>query len=603
MKRVDIINTIGKEFLDSNIENDEFSYKKGLESIGKNYLDYINPNAKRKYKDLDIRFVKDNVSVLVETKQTLSRSSMEADIQQLQHYINYEKELTNNKIIAILAATNNDKLYVWNNVIEDISLDNYNVEETTIKPMQEYLDQFFGTKNNKIKVIQSTYELNELLHNYGIKEEIRSQFVGSCLLALKNNVSFKNLSNKQIRAGIEETLTHLLNDDINKAVKLVILKEKVIDSQYVKKLTQEQFCEILEFIKNNILPFINDKNLAGQDLLNLFFTTFNKYVGKADKNQAFTPDHIAHFMSKVVEVNRKSVILDPCCGSGAFLVRAMTEALNDCTTEKERDNIKSNQIYGIEDEEKAFGLSTTNMLIHGDGNSNVIKGSCFEKLDDLTDKGINVVLMNPPYNATRNHCNPEYVKTWTKQTKQDPSKGFHFVYEVAHKIGTGKLAVLLPMACAIGSNKDIVYFKEKMLEENTLEAVFSLPNDMFHPGSNVCACCMVFKLGQRHKNDSSEGTFFGFFKDDGYVKRKNLGRVERDEGVWKQIEAKWINLFSNSKVVSGLSAIKRVSAEDEWLAEAYMETDYTTLEPKDFEKTIRSFYSYKIQSGEFYNAR
>ena len=92
MKRVDIINIIGKEFLDSNIENDEFSYKKGLESIGKNYLDYINPNAKRKYKDLDIRFVKDNVSVLVETKQTLSRSSMEADIQQLQHYINYEKK-------------------------------------------------------------------------------------------------------------------------------------------------------------------------------------------------------------------------------------------------------------------------------------------------------------------------------------------------------------------------------------------------------------------------------------------------------------------------------------------------------------------------------
>lgn len=596
MKRVDIINTIGKEFLDSNIENDEFSYKKGLESIGKNYLDYINPNAKRKYKDLDIRFVKDNVSVLVETKQTLSRSSMEADIQQLQHYINYEKELTNNKIIAILAATNNDKLYVWNNVIEDISLDNYNVEETTIKPMQEYLDQFFGTKNNKIKVIQSTYELNELLHNYGIKEEIRSQFVGSCLLALKNNVSFKNLSNKQIRAGIEETLTHLLNDDINKAVKLVILKEKVIDSQYVKKLTQEQFCEILEFIKNNILPFINDKNLAGQDLLNLFFTTFNKYVGKADKNQAFTPDHIAHFMSKVVEVNRKSVILDPCCGSGAFLVRAMTEALNDCTTEKERDNIKSNQIYGIEDEEKAFGLSTTNMLIHGDGNSNVIKGSCFEKLDDLTDKGINVVLMNPPYNATRNHCNPEYVKTWTKQTKQDPSKGFHFVYEVAHKIGTGKLAVLLPMACAIGSNKDIIYYKEKMLEENTLEAVFSLPSDMFHPGSSVCACCMVFKLGYRHKNDNSEGTFFGYYKDDGYVKKKNLGRVERDEGVWKQIEAKWLNLFLNKKTVSGLSAVKKVSADDEWLAEAYMETDYSTLNTLDFEDTVRSYYSYVIKN-------
>ena len=74
----------------------------------------------------------------------------------------------------------------------------------------------------------------------------------------------------------------------------------------------------------------------GQDLLNLFFTTFNKYVGKTDKNQAFTPDHIVHFMCKVIGINRNSKVLDPCCGSGAFLVRALTEALDDCQTEAER---------------------------------------------------------------------------------------------------------------------------------------------------------------------------------------------------------------------------------------------------------------------------
>ena len=48
----------------------------------------------------------------------------------------------------------------------------------------------------------------------------------------------------------------------------------------------------------------------GQDLLNLFFTTFNKYVGKTDKNQAFTPDHIVHFMCRVTGVNRKNMNLE-----------------------------------------------------------------------------------------------------------------------------------------------------------------------------------------------------------------------------------------------------------------------------------------------------
>lgn len=70
------------------------------------------------------------------------------------------------------------------------------------------------------------------------------------------------------------------------------------------------------------------KSTSGQDLLNLFFITFNKYVGKSDKNQAFTPDHITDFMCKITGVNKHSVVLDPCCGSGSFLVRAMTQALD-----------------------------------------------------------------------------------------------------------------------------------------------------------------------------------------------------------------------------------------------------------------------------------
>ena len=275
---------------------------------------------------------------------------------------------------------------------------------------------------------------------------------------------------------------------------MVILKNKVLDSQDVRDLKAENIQEILKKIDDDILPYINDRSTMGQDILNLFFTTFNKYVGKADKNQAFTPDHIVHFMCQVVGINRNSRVLDPCCGSGAFLVRAMTEAMDDCATEEERKEVKKKQIYGIEAEETAFGLSTTNMLIHSDGNSNIRMGSCFENDDFIKDAKINVVLMNPPYNAQRRYSNPAYVKNWKKDAKEDPSKGFHYVHYIASKVKTGKLAVLLPMQCAIGSSKDIQDFKEKMLQEHTLDAVFSLPADVFHPGASANACCMVFNL-------------------------------------------------------------------------------------------------------------
>lgn len=602
MKRSKIISTIGEKYLTSNIENEEFSYGKALNKIGKNYIDYLTNDAKRLYKDLDIRFANDRLSILVETKQELNTSNLLDGLIQLQNYVNFEKELTNNKIVAILASTNKEEIYVWYYDNEMLDINACSKQDRKIKKFEEYENFFFGTKNDKISLIKNTYSLNELLHKKGINEKVRSQFVGTCLLALKNSLVYEGLSTQQIIAGVEEILKNLLDGDMNRAIKLTVLDEKVLKSQDVRELKNSDFTEILNFINKNILPSINDKSIQGQDLLSLFFTTFNKYVGKADKNQAFSPDHIAHFMSKVVGVNRNSIVLDPCCGSGAFLVRAMTDALADCDDDKQRELVKKQHIYGIEAEDNAFGLSTTNMLIHGDGNSNIIKGSCFTEMDYLQQKSINVVLMNPPYNGTSRYCNPEYTKTWKKDTKSDPSKGWHYVYYIASKIKTGKMAVLLPMPCAIGSNSDILYYKKKMLEENTLDAVFSLPSEMFYPGASVVACCMVFNLGIRHDSPSNRDTFFGYFKDDGLVKKKNLGRVEREPDAWKKIEEKWLELYYSRKTEIGLSVTKKVTAEDEWLAEAYMETDYSLLSEKDFQHTLNDYLSYQIKIGEKYES-
>lgn len=310
MIRTDIITTVGRKYLTSNIENEEFSYGKALKEIGKNYTDYLSDDAKRTYKDLDIRFANDKLSILIETKQNLSGKDLKDGIIQLQNYINFEKQLSNNQVIAILASTNQDKIYVWYDIATRITIENYQKIEKKLKTFKEYENIFFGTKNDKLKIIQNTYDLNELLHKYGIKEKIRCQFVGTCLLALKNGLIYKGLSTTQIIAGIKENLSKLLNNNLNKARKLVLLDNNVLNSQDVTDLKNEQMQEILETIRNNILPFINDESTQGQDLLNLFFTTFNKYVGKADKNQAFTPDHITQFMCHVLNVNKNSRVLD-----------------------------------------------------------------------------------------------------------------------------------------------------------------------------------------------------------------------------------------------------------------------------------------------------
>ena len=605
MIRADIISSVGREYLTSNIENDEFSYPKAFSSAALPFKPIRNRNG-RAFEKLDIRFVKDNVTVLIETKQSFTVS----DQIQLSAYVEYEKALTGNKTVAILANTINDNIKVWRGVVSDSDLMS---KETALRTMDEYVDFYISKINDKEKVMKNTYELNNLLHRHSIPEELRSQFVGTCLLALKNGLDYSipSLTATQIRARIKEVLQELLNDDLNKATKIVLLNKNVLEDQYVRQLKIEAFREILKFIEDNILPFINDKSTSGQDLLNLFFVTFNKYAGKKDKNQAFTPDHITDFMSKITGVNKHSVILDPCCGSGSFLVRAMTQALDDCATGAEQENIKKHQIFGIEFDENIYGLATTNMLIHSDGNSNIRQGSCFALADWIKEAKPNIILMNPPYNGQRIHLPKSYVDTWAKDKKEDPSKGLYFVKYIADTLNSinhhAKLAVLLPVACAIGTSGEIARLKEEILKENTLDAVFTLPNEIFYPGASASACCMVFKIGTKHSDVSNPDTYFGYYKEDGFKKKKNLGRVEQIDACtgkskWVEIEKQWIELYRNRQSVDGLLATHKVNGDDEWLCEAYMKTDYTKLTEEDFQQTINDYLAYLIKEGNIYES-
>ena len=605
MIRADMVATVGREYLTSNIENDEYSYPKAFAAQSLTFNPIRNKTG-RAFEKLDIRFVKDNVTVLIETKQNFTV----ADEEQLSAYVEYEKALTGNKIIAILANTTNDNVKVWRGVISDGDL---MPKEIALRTMDEYVDFYTSKINDKEKVMQNTYKLNEMLHRHSIPEKLRSQFVGTCLLALKNGLDYStpSLTAAQIRTRIKEVLEDLLNSDINKAEKLALLNRNVLGDQYVRQLSIAAFREILKFIEDNILPFINDKSTSGQDLLNLFFVTFNKYVGKSDKNQAFTPDHITDFMAKITGVNKHSVVLDPCCGSGSFLVRAMTQALDDCATAAEQENVKKHQIFGIEFDENVYGLATTNMLIHSDGNSNIVKGSCFALADWIKDAKPNVILMNPPYNGQRIHLPASYVNAWKKDKKEDPSKGLYFVKYLADTLNSinhqAKLAVLLPVACAIGTSGEIARLKRKILEENTLDAVFTLPNEIFYPGASASACCMVFKIGIKHTDISNPDTFFGYCKDDGFKKKKNLGRVEQIDSAtgksrWVEIEKEWIELYRNRRSVDGLSATHKVSGDDEWLCEAYMKTDYKKLTERDFQQTINDYLAYLVKEGHIYES-
>lgn len=641
MTRHEITERIGSQFLTSNIEGGEYSYVK--EAGGRRKLKKALGRDFDHYK-LDIRFENNDIVVLVETKQNF----VDADAGQLRDYVDEEKALhPSKKIIAILANTNNDNIRVWKSFVDDEHLLE---DETVLDCMANYVKLFdISLQNDRETVLKNTLALNELLHKNDIDENKRSQFVGTTLLYIKKMVKQTGLSAVDdemkkrlnqvwtmmeppaIRTAIKSTLDELLNGSENKQKKIELLQKNVLEDQKVQKLTKDNWINILNTILFNIYRYINADSSEGQDILNMFFIAFNKYTGKADKNQAFTPDHITDFMCRVTDVDRTKVVLDATCGSGSFLVQAMVKELADCRkgrTESEAqkliEEVTEKHIYGIEIEEKAYGLSTTNMLIHGDGNSNIKYASCFDCEEFIKQANPDIILMNPPYNAKPKGIPDKYKTNWgkAKDGKEDPTKGYVFIQFISDVIKsineerehdglprkTVKLAVLLPVSAAIGSNTIITESKEKMLKDNRLEAVFTLPAEIFYPGASVNACCMLFTLGLPHINadGTTNETFFGFYREDGFKKKKYLGRVEQFDSdgnsKWREIEKQWLKLFRNKKVVDGLSATAEVTASDEWLCEAYMKTDYSTLTQDHFQQTVNNYLSYLIKEGYIYES-
>lgn len=639
MERDEIANRIGAGYRTSNVENGEYSYiraaggKKALiKALGHPII----------HSRIDMRFEDGDFVLLVETKQ----SFVDEDEEQLKDYLEEEQAIHPGKsVVCMLANTSDDKIRVWKSVIDD---EHYLVDETVVDDIEHYKCLFNPNKqNNREKVLKNTYELNELLHKKDIDEKLRSQFVGTTLLYIKDmiariNVStnegelmgelkktWSRMSSVEIRAAIGNTLNRLLDGSDNKTKKVELLKKNVLDDQKVIKLTLESWIEILSAIIVNIYNYIDTNSPEGQDILNLFFIAFNKYTGKADKNQAFTPDHITDFMCKLTEVDRTKKVFDGTCGSGSFLVQAMVKELADCKRGKSdaeamrlMNAVTSKNIYGVEIEEKAYGLATTNMLIHGDGNSNIRFDSLFKCESFIKEADPDIILMNPPYNAKPIGIPKKYKKTWGKSAngKEDPTKGFvfiHYISDVLKKINDErerdnlpkkeiKLAVLLPVSAAIGTTNIIKHEKQIMLEDNTLDAVFSLPNEVFYPGSSVCVCCMLFTMGRPHKNADGavKETFFGYYKDDGFKKKKTIGRIEQFDSdgnsKWKSIENRWLSLFRNRTVVDGISATHIVDYNSEWLCEAYMKTDYSKLCEAEFQKTLSNYVAYLVKEGKVY---
>ena len=432
---------------------------------------------------------------------------------------------------------------------------------------------------NTQKIYDITRSINNNLHiNFGVKNLYHRMIFTACaLVAERYGAMLEGLKGREfsmLHNAILSTINKSLEDDKRQNAKLHILED--VYTKIEMNFAENQKA-IDDFIADvcTISDSINSNEWRGEDVMGIFFNEFNRYKKKSEAGQVFTPEHITSFMYRLIGVTQNDYLGDFTCGSGAFLVKGMSNMMREAggyDTNKAKD-IRKNHLFGIEWDKEIYALACANMLIHKDGKTNLEQTDMRtqDACEWIKSKPITKVLMNPPYEN-------KYGCMTIVENVLD-----------SVKVGTECAFILPDKKLEKASNAQI----KRMLSNHKLTKIVKLPEDLFF-GVGVTTSIFVFVAGQP-QND--EEIFGCYIKDDGLETVKNQGRQDIKHK-WKAIEDYWI------ESISKLRDTKHDTAQwikpSEHLSYQMPENSFEISE-EDFKKTAMDYICFKngIDTKEF----
>ncbi len=347
-------------------------------------------------------------------------------------------------------------------------------------------------------------------------------------------------------------------------------------------------------VEKEIMPiFTSGKHL---DFTGKLFNVLNEWVDvpDGDKNDVvLTPRYVTDLMTKLCQVDMNSYVWDYAAGSGGFLISAMKEMINDANrridSPQERNRkinkIKHEQLLGIEKLPDIYLLAVLNMILMGDGSSNIIHANSLTEFNGNYEQGAlkgqefpaNVFLLNPPYSAS--------------------GKGFIFVEKALKKMKGGKAAVLIQENAGSGNG---LPYTENILKNNTLLASIHMSN-IFLGKSSVQTAIYLFEVGKPH-NERNIVKFIDF-SNDGYSRlhRKKSGMdvnlrntdhaVERYQEIVNLVlyGKPHLNYFTEEEFVEDTISLNG----KDWTFSQHKKVD-TTPSEDDFRNTVKEYLSWKV---------
>lgn len=471
-------------------------------------------------------------------------------------------------------------LYNGNDIRVFMNDDEVSSSAATLQRLEYYTKLFVSDSIDKGRIYDLTMRINNCLHKeFGVKNlNHRMIFTACALVAVKEGaILHKGTEYSLFHQTILNQLSKSLRDAKKRNEKLDLLCDVYSEIKMNTTDNQQAIDNFIDWV-TEISNLINSDSWNGEDVMAIFFNEFNRYKGKSERGQVFTPDHITSFMYRLLEVNQNDVILDAACGSGAFLVKSMCNMIKEAggiNTDKAKE-IKAKQLYGIEFDREIYALACANMLIHKDGKTNLEQldtrkddaGKWIREIEvkldgDMQPKGVTKVLMNPPFERAYG-C-------------------MTIVKAVLDNVPTGtRCAFILPDKKL---EKDLADKKygNKALKDHRVTTIVKLPENLF---TGVTTSIFVFEA---HRPQNGQNIIGYYIEEDGLETVKNQGRQDIKDR-WSGIEDYWIQTIHDG--IDSKYNTRQIINPAEHLSYQLPEKPFEICE-EDFVKTVINYEMYK----------
>lgn len=442
-----------------------------------------------------------------------------------------------------------------------------------------------------LKVARS---LHEDLRNYGNLEDKNKPLIVSGILLALSEIEHKNFDisdligdkirtdGSKIYKAIEDNLKRANVSPEVKRDKLLnqfnIIKDNNKINEKNSNLGKTPLRYFTEVLYNSIFTNIKYSS-STEDYIGRFYGEFMSYSGGDGQSLGIilTPRHITDLFCELLNIQPTDKVLDPCCGTAGFLIAAMHQMLSKTEDEAEQIEIRKNRLFGIELQDYMFTIATTNMILRGDGKSNLENQDFLvQNPSKIQLKGCTVGMMNPPYSQGSKQ-NPELYE-------------INFVNHLLESLVEGaKVAVIVPQSTFTGKTKDEQNLKTKILKKHTLEGVITLNKNTFY-GVGTNPCIGIFTAGIPH-NKTKKAKFINF-ENDGYIVSKHIGLI--DDGSAKDKKRHLLDVWNDDiEAPTKFCVSTTVEATDEWLHSFYYFNDEIPSD-EDFEKTIADYLTFEV---------